>query len=183
MRRAAPCATAGLPLEITFAPTRLNIHEAGAVIERARALGAFRFNTGRLMRIGTAARLWDKLEPTARQYGDFRRLLARLAARFEGELELCHEPFDVEAGLRESLASRPATLLVLPNGWVKVAAALPRRLCRFAPRLGWRRPGRPTATHGGVIHFVASARCAISDPSAPCARQHLAVDVRRQRVT
>ena len=54
---------AGLPLEITFAPTRLNIHEAGPVIERARALGAFRLNTGRLMRIGTAARLWDKLEP------------------------------------------------------------------------------------------------------------------------
>ena len=27
---------AGLPLEITFAPTRLNIHEAEAVIERAR---------------------------------------------------------------------------------------------------------------------------------------------------
>ena len=45
------------PLEITFAPTRLNIHEAEDVIERARSLGAFRFNTGRLMRIGTAARM------------------------------------------------------------------------------------------------------------------------------
>src|SRR5438128_6720858 len=32
--------SAGLPLEITFAPTRINIHEALAVIERARALGA-----------------------------------------------------------------------------------------------------------------------------------------------
>ena len=51
--------------KITFAPTRLNIHEAEAVIERARALGAFRFNTGKLMRIGTAARLWDRLEPDA----------------------------------------------------------------------------------------------------------------------
>ena len=30
---------AGLPLEVTFAPTRLNIHEAPAVIERAVALG------------------------------------------------------------------------------------------------------------------------------------------------
>ena len=56
---------AGLPLEVTFAPTRLNIDHAPAVIERARALGAFRLNTGRLMRIGTAARLWDKLEPDA----------------------------------------------------------------------------------------------------------------------
>ena len=59
---------AGLPLEVTFAPTRLNIHEAEHVIERARSLGAFRFNTGKLMRIGTAARLWDKLEPDAAQY-------------------------------------------------------------------------------------------------------------------
>ena len=40
---------AGLPLEITFAPTRINIHEASPVIERARALDAFRFNTGKLM--------------------------------------------------------------------------------------------------------------------------------------
>ena len=62
---------AGLPLEVTFAPTRLNIHEAEQVIERARSLGAFRFNTGRLMRIGTAARLWDKLEPDAAQYERF----------------------------------------------------------------------------------------------------------------
>ena len=30
---------AGLPLEVTFAPTRLNLHEAEAVIERARDLG------------------------------------------------------------------------------------------------------------------------------------------------
>jgi MoaA/NifB/PqqE/SkfB family radical SAM enzyme len=37
---------AGMPLEVTFAPTRLNLHEAERVIERARGLGAFRFNTG-----------------------------------------------------------------------------------------------------------------------------------------
>ena len=34
-------------------------------------------------------------------------------------------PFDIEDALRESLADPPATMLVLPNGWVKVAAALP----------------------------------------------------------
>ena len=33
---------AGLPLEVTFAPTQINIHEIEAVIERARCLGAFR---------------------------------------------------------------------------------------------------------------------------------------------
>jgi len=56
---------AGLPLEVTFAPTRINLHQAGAVIRRARELGAFRFNTGQLMRVGTAVRTWERLEPTA----------------------------------------------------------------------------------------------------------------------
>src|SRR6185295_15078839 len=59
---------ADLPLEVTFAPTRINVHEAEAVIRRAHELGAFRFNTGRLMRIGTAARMWRRLDLTAGQY-------------------------------------------------------------------------------------------------------------------
>jgi MoaA/NifB/PqqE/SkfB family radical SAM enzyme len=117
---------AGLPLEVTFAPTRLNLHEAGAVIRRARALGAFRFNTGQLMRVGTAARLWDKLEPSAAQYGEYRALLAREAATLGQEMEFCYSPFTLEEALKESLDEPPATLLVLPNGWVKVAAALPQ---------------------------------------------------------
>jgi MoaA/NifB/PqqE/SkfB family radical SAM enzyme len=117
---------AGLPLEVTFAPTRLNIDEAERVIERARSLGAFRFNTGALMRIGTAARLWDRLEPSIQQYAAFRALLDRLAADLREELEICYTPFTVEEGLNESLETPPATLLVLPNGWVKVAAALPQ---------------------------------------------------------
>jgi MoaA/NifB/PqqE/SkfB family radical SAM enzyme len=115
---------AGLPLEITFAPTRFNIHEAGAVIERARRLGAFRFNTGRLMRIGTAARHWDKVEPSEAAYAEFRALLARESSR--GDIELLYEPFTLQEALGSSLAEPPATLLVLPNGWVKVAAALPQ---------------------------------------------------------
>ncbi|MGO9514802.1 MAG: radical SAM protein [Steroidobacteraceae bacterium] len=118
--------SAGLPLEVTFAPTRLNIHEAEAVIEQASALGAFRFNTGKLMRIGTAARLWNRLEPDAEQYGHFRRMLERRSERRgDDTLELCFSPFSIEEGLRRSLADPPATLLVLPNGWVKVAAPLP----------------------------------------------------------
>jgi MoaA/NifB/PqqE/SkfB family radical SAM enzyme len=116
---------AGIPLEITFAPTRLNMHETELVVLRARALGAFRFNTGRLMRIGTAARLWEKLESTEEMYCKFRSLLQDLAQKFAGELELCYVPFDIEEGLRAGLDSPPATLLVLPNGLVKVAAALP----------------------------------------------------------
>jgi MoaA/NifB/PqqE/SkfB family radical SAM enzyme len=116
---------AGLPLEVTFAPTRINIHEAGLVIERALSVGAFRFNTGRLMRIGTAARLWARLEPDRNQWSNFRAMLDKTAARLAGQLELCYVPFDIEEGLAASLGTPPATLLVLPNGWVKVAAALP----------------------------------------------------------
>jgi MoaA/NifB/PqqE/SkfB family radical SAM enzyme len=115
---------AGLPLEITFAPTRINVHEAEAVIERARSLGAFRFNSGALMRIGTAARLWHKVAPTDEQYRLFRDALDR-QSRVEGALELCYVPFRIEDALRAALVEPPATLLVLPNGWVKVAAALP----------------------------------------------------------
>lgn len=114
---------AGLPLEITFAPTRMNLHEAAAVIARARELGAFRFNTGRLMRIGTAARHWQRVSPSDAEYGSFRALLAAEAAK--PGMELCFEPFDMAGALRGSLEQPPATLLVLPNGWVKVAAALP----------------------------------------------------------
>ena len=76
---------AGLPLEITFAPTRINIHEAEAVIRRAHELGAFRFNTGKLMRVGTAARLWDRLEPPAADYDAYRRLLEREAGVLAGK--------------------------------------------------------------------------------------------------
>lgn len=125
----AACRTvraAGLSLEITFAPTRLNIHEAGAVIQRAAAFGAFRFNTGKLMRVGTGARLWEKLEPAAGQYRDFRDLLEREARNLGGRMEFCYSPFTLGEALKASLDEPPATLLVLPNGWVKVAAALPQ---------------------------------------------------------
>jgi len=116
---------AGLPLEVTFAPTRINIHEAGAVIARARELGAFRFNSGQLMRLGTAARLWHKLAPTAAQYQSFRETLARMSQVIEPPMELCYVPWSIEDGLRAAMDEPPATLLILPNGWVKVAAALP----------------------------------------------------------
>jgi len=117
---------AGLPLEVTFAPTRLNIHEARAVIERAMTLGAFRLNTGRLMRIGTAARLWEKLAPSPEEYRKFHETLEHAnRSRGNSGLELCYTPFSMTDALSGVIEDPPATLLVLPNGWVKVAAALP----------------------------------------------------------
>ena len=114
-----------LPLEITFAPTRLNIDEIEAVIDRARTFAAFRFNTGKLMRIGTAARLWNKLEPSDEQYRRMLDVLHRQANAIEDSMELCYLPFSIEDGLQRSFQEPPATMLVLPDGRVKVAAALP----------------------------------------------------------
>lgn len=155
---------AGMALEVTFAPTRLNIHEAEAVIKRAREFGAFRFNTGKLMRVGTAARLWDRLEPGAGQYRAFRALLARYAGVLGAEMELCYAPFSLAEGLRRSLAEPPATLLVLPDGRVKVAAALPH-ICADLRRqdltqawTSYRRAWRDESV-------IAAARQAIEDES------------------
>jgi len=154
---------AGLPLEVTFAPTRINIHEAEAVLDRARALGAFRFNSGRLMRIGTAARRWSSLAPTPEQYRTFFDVLDR-TARFERDMDLCYIPSNIEDALQQSLDEPPATLLVLPNGWVKVAAALPQvcgdlRVQSLADawqayRAAWHDPD-----------VIAAARLAIGDSS------------------
>jgi len=154
---------AGLPLEITFAPTRINVHELLPVVERARALGAFRFNTGKLMRIGTAARLWDDLEPTRDQYREFFATLERLAP-IEPEMSLCYIPFDMADGLRRSLEDPPATLLVLPNGWVKIAAALPH-LCADLRKVSLAEAWRAYCDGWRDRTVIASARCAIEDSS------------------
>ncbi len=116
---------AGLPLEITFAPTRLNIFEAEAVIDLAASLGAFRFNTGQLMRLGTAAKLWDKLEPSKAEYAAFLRVLERKERELAGRMELCYKPFSLEEEMAHRAFQPSGTLLVLPDGRVKVAAPLP----------------------------------------------------------
>ncbi len=116
---------AGLPLEITFAPTKLNIFEAEAVIDLAAFLGAFRFNTGQLMRLGTAAKLWDRLEPTQSEYASFLQALKRKEREFLGTMELCYKPFSLEEEMALRSLEPSGALLVLPDGRVKVAAPLP----------------------------------------------------------
>ncbi len=127
-RATSACASvvmAGMPLEVTFAPTRLNIHEAEAVIEQALTLGAFRFNTGMLMRLGTAARQWERLEPSREAYARFFALLRRKERALRGRMEVAFRPWSLGRELRKCLLRPPATLLVLPNAKVKVSAALP----------------------------------------------------------
>jgi MoaA/NifB/PqqE/SkfB family radical SAM enzyme len=118
-------AAAGLPLEITFAPTKINIGEAEDVINLALELGAFRFNTGKLMKLGTAVRLWERLEPSSDEYDNFYRLLLRKEKELEGKLELCFRPFSLEEEMAVRETEPSATLLVLPNGKVKLAAPMP----------------------------------------------------------
>jgi hypothetical protein len=63
-------------------------------------------------------------------------------------------------GLRGSLAVPPATLLVLPNGWVKVAAALPhvcadlRRTSLEAAWKAYREAWRDPAIRGAVAEAI-----------------------------
>ena len=125
LKACAAARSAGMPLEVTFAPTRINMHEGEDVIDIAGRVGAFRFNTGRLMRVGTAAKLWDRLEPSQAQYEKFYTLLVRKEAELAGTIELCFRPFSLGEELAQRSEQPSATLLVLPDGRVKVSAALP----------------------------------------------------------
>lgn len=124
-KAARAAVAAGLPLEITFAPSRLNLHESEAVIALALELGAFRFNTGRLMRLGTAAKLWERLSPSAQDYEKFYRLLESKERELAGRLEFAFRPFSLQEELASRSAEPPGTMLVLPDGKVKVSAPLP----------------------------------------------------------
>lgn len=124
-RACCSAADVGLPLEITFAPTRINLSEAEAILRRAAFFGAFRFNTGMLMHLGTAAKLWDRLEPAREQYAEFLHMLRRKEKEFNGKMEVCFRPWSLVRELKAAAARPPATLLVLPDGKVKVSAALP----------------------------------------------------------
>ncbi len=78
------------------------------------------------MRMGTAARRWEKLAPSSEDYRDFHDALTDASVALgKGGMELCFSPFSISDALSDSMEEPPATLLVLPNGWVKVAAALP----------------------------------------------------------
>jgi len=114
-----------LPLEVAFVPTRFNMDEAEAVMDLALELGAFRFNTGALMRLGRAARLWDALKPSFQEDGQFLKLLIRKREELAGRLELCFRPYSLREGMEEWLREPPGTLLVQADGTVKVSAVLP----------------------------------------------------------
>jgi MoaA/NifB/PqqE/SkfB family radical SAM enzyme len=119
---------ADLPLEVTFAPTKLNIDQLEAVLGRAAHFGAFRFNTGKLMRIGRAARLWHKINLDDAEFEKFRAKLDQYSKppyhnSVDQRMEICYLPFSVSDGLQQSRATPPATMLIMPNGAVKIVGA------------------------------------------------------------
>ena len=149
---------AGLPLEITFAPSGINIAEAEAVIALAVELGAFRFNTGQLMRLGTAAKLWDRLEPSKEQYASFRSMLDQCRS----PIELCYLPFSLEEELKGLKLEPSGTLLILPDGRVKVTAPLPYTCADLARQ--------------SFLEAWDAYRRAWSDPRVRNGLEHLAAD-------
>ncbi|KXB03704.1 hypothetical protein AKJ45_00800 [candidate division MSBL1 archaeon SCGC-AAA261F19] len=115
----------GVNTEIVFTPTRLNIGDLEETIDIAASLDASKFYTGRLMRIGRAARNWLNLAPSKIQYEQFADVLERKRKENEGEMDVLYYPRDVREELRYRLEYPPASLLVLPNGKVGLFDSLP----------------------------------------------------------
>ncbi|MBI2440493.1 MAG: radical SAM protein [Lentisphaerae bacterium] len=112
-------------IEIVFVPTRFNIHEVGEAVDLAASLQAHGFYTGKLMRIGRAAQNWQKLCPSDDQYREFFAVLEQKKALYLGRMKVFNYPYDVIEELRYRLEAPAASLLVLPNGKVKLIGPLP----------------------------------------------------------
>ena len=112
-------------IEIVFVPTRVNIHEVGDAIDLAASLEAHGFYTGKLMRIGRAARNWDKLCPSDEEYRQFFDILNEKTEQYRGCMKVYCYPYDVIEELRYRLQTPSASLLVLPDGKVKLIGPLP----------------------------------------------------------
>lgn len=112
-------------IEIVFVPTRLNIHEVGDAVDLAASLGAHGFYTGKLMRIGRAARNWEKLCASDEEYDRFFATLEQKTKQYRGRMKVYCYPYDVVEELKYRMTTPSASLLVLPNGKVKLIGPLP----------------------------------------------------------
>ena len=115
----------GVPIEINFSPTRFNIHEIGAVVDLAHALGAYSFYTGRTMFTGNAVKTWRLIAPSEEQYDGFFALLHAKSEEYRGRMRVYFHEMGLLEELRYRLQHPAALLIVLPNGLVKLINALP----------------------------------------------------------
>jgi MoaA/NifB/PqqE/SkfB family radical SAM enzyme len=115
----------GVNTEIVFVPTKFNIHEVSDIIDLAYSMGVYGFYTGKIMRIGRAAKNWDILCPSDEEYKKFFDVLQEKTAEYEGKMKIYHYPYDVVEELKYRLECPSASLLVIPNGKVKLIGPLP----------------------------------------------------------
>jgi MoaA/NifB/PqqE/SkfB family radical SAM enzyme len=115
----------GVNTEIVFVPTQFNIHEIGEIIDLAYSLGVYGFYTGKTMRIGRAAQNWDVICPSDAEYAAFFEVLQEKTAQYKGKMKVYHYPYDVIEELKYRLDKPSASLLVVPNGKVKLIGPLP----------------------------------------------------------
>ncbi|MFN7170065.1 MAG: radical SAM protein [Candidatus Omnitrophota bacterium] len=111
--------------EIVFVPTKFNIHEIGELIDLAYSLGVWGVYTGKIMRIGRAAKNWDILCPSDEEYDVFFGVLNKKIAQYDGRMKVYYYPYDVIEELKYRLRYPSASLLVIPNGKVKLIGPLP----------------------------------------------------------
>ena len=117
-----------LPAELVFSPARLNVHEAADAYDLAVEVGARAFITGPLMRLGRAARAYDRLAVSETRWREAVERLHERAVLRRHAVRLAVYPWDVVTEMTTRLASPQAMLLVVPDGKVKLLNALP-----FAP--------------------------------------------------
>lgn len=115
----------GVNTEIVFVPTKFNIHEVEDVIDLAHSMGIYGFYTGKIMRIGRAAINWDVLCPSTQEYQKFFRSLEEKTKQYNGKMKVYYYPYDVIEELKYRLEYPSASLLVIPNGKVKLIGPLP----------------------------------------------------------
>lgn len=111
--------------EIVFVPTRFNIHEVGELIDLAYSLGAYGVYTGKVMRIGRAAKNWGILCPSDKEYEKFFAVLKRKMDEYKERMKVYYYPYDVIEELKYRLEYPSASALILPNGKVKLIGPLP----------------------------------------------------------
>lgn len=115
----------GVNTEIVFVPTKFNIHEIDEVIDLARALGVYGVYTGKMMRIGRAAKNWEILCPCDGEYENFFAVLKDKIAAYDGRMKVYYYPYDVIEELKYRLEYPAASLLILPDGKAKLIGPLP----------------------------------------------------------
>lgn len=125
VRAAKLCAERGMPPEIVYVPTKLNLDQAEKVFDLAAELGARSLVTGPMMRLGRAAQAWSSLALSEAEWTDLEGRLEAKEKEHGGAVELRSYPWDIVEEVRVRAIRPQAMVLVVPDGKVKLLNALP----------------------------------------------------------